>query len=52
VNVEVIVKSNDFLREETHTKPTVVEPFDPYVEECTSFYEFSGTKKLAGWVGY
>jgi len=28
------------------------EPFDPYVEACTSFYEFSGTKKLAGWVGY
>ena len=28
------------------------EPFDPCVEACTSFYEFSGTKKLAGWVGY
>jgi hypothetical protein len=39
--VEVILKSNDFLREETQ-----------YVEACTSFYEFSGTKKLAGWVGY
>jgi hypothetical protein len=28
------------------------EPFDPCVEACTSFYEFSGTEKLAGWVGY
>ena len=28
------------------------EPFDPYIEACTSFYEFLGTKKLASWVGY
>ena len=23
------------------------EPFGPYIEACTSFYEFSGTKKVA-----
>jgi hypothetical protein len=29
-----------------------IQPFGSYVETCTSFYIFSGPKKLSGWVCY